>query len=99
VIDDNPFQKVTNMALKSKKKFKAALENEDIYEGADYNVNFEAYGARVEGYVYPCGDMTLAELWEAIEKLEGGDFKPRFQSSCKRIIIRVSFFKAYGWNS
>jgi hypothetical protein len=88
------------MALKSKTKFKKQMAEAGLVEGEDYTINFEAYGRKVEGYVYPKGDVQLDELKDTIlyNLPDGLDFKARKQASCNRVIIQVSYFKAYGWN-
>lgn len=83
------------MALKSKKALVAVLNE----AGVDYSVNYEAYGRKVEGYIYPKDGTTLEAIKTAINDSEDGhEFKARKQESCGRIIVQVSYFKAYGWN-
>ena len=83
-------------ALKSKKKFKAEMEAIGLVEGVDYLINFEAYGRKVEGYIYPIGEKPLSvpALAHNVESL--GGFRVRAQPS--RVIIQVSYFKAYHWD-
>lgn len=85
------------MALKSKMKLRESILDAGYCEGIDYHINFEAYGRKVEGYAYPIkGRMSLEQLHEAAKSDES--FKARKQESCGRVIVQVSYFKAYGWN-